>query len=275
MLGAPGLIDLVELAGAGDAPGLIGGGCPGQGFPARSGCAGHGQRRCPGPAGPGRPVAGDDLGGMGLGHARVVVGAARMDLGDGLGGLVCSCGGPTGEEGHHSRYGGHRAGGVLAAQGIGGVGQGGGVGRTVLRVLGQHGHDQRADRLRDGLRQRRRRVVDLGQGDRDLGLTGERSVSHQAFVADHAQGVDVRGAGGLLPSGLFGGQVLGRAHDLTGGGQRDLVRQAGDAEVGDLHPSLGSDQQVARLHIPVHQSLCMGGGQGPGRLGHDVQGPVR
>src|SRR6185312_5796348 len=99
----------------------------------------------------------------------------------------------------------------------------------------------------DGLVQWRRVVVYLGQGDGDLGFAGERPSSRQAFIADDAERVDVRGSGGLLAGGLLGGQVLRGAHDLPGGGQRDLVRDAGDAEVGDLHPPVGRDEQVPRL----------------------------
>ena len=83
------------------------------------------------------------------------------------------------------------------------------------------------------------------------------------------------GAGGGLAGGLFRGKVLGGAHHLAGLGQRDLVGQAGDAEVGDLDPAVGRDQQVARLDVAVHQALGMGNGKCAGGLGDHGQGPVR
>ncbi|MCY1234098.1 hypothetical protein D9M72_466700 [compost metagenome] len=77
----------------------------------------------------------------------------------------------------------------------------------------------------------------------------------EALVADDAERVDVRGAGGGLSGCLLRCEVLGRAHDLTGLGQRDLVRQPGDAEVCDFDAAIRGDQQVAGLNVTVHQAL--------------------
>ena len=77
-----------------------------------------------------------------------------------------------------------------------------------------------------------------------------------------------------MPAGLFRGQVLHGAHHLTGGGQRHLVGDAGDAEVGDLDPAVRRDEQVARLDVTVHQSRRVGGVQGRGGLRDDVEHPV-
>ena len=70
-----------------------------------------------------------------------------------------------------------------------------------------------------------------------------------------------------LAGGLFRGQVLGGAHHLAGLGQRHLVGQAGDAEVGDLDAAVRGDQQVARLDVAVDQALRVGNRQGRGRSG--------
>ena len=69
-------------------------------------------------------------------------------------------------------------------------------------------------------------------------------------------------------------QVLGGAHDLAGGGQGYLVSQAGDTEVGDLHPLVRSDNQVAGLHVAVHETLGVGCCQGTGGLRHDIEDAV-
>ena len=73
-----------------------------------------------------------------------------------------------------------------------------------------------------------------------------------------------------LARGLLGGEILGGAHDLSGGGQRNLVGEPGDAEVGDLHPAVGRDQQVSRLDVAVNESLGVGNGKRLGGLGDDV-----
>src|SRR5699024_12645654 len=57
-------------------------------------------------------------------------------------------------------------------------------------------------------------IVDLCQGNGDLGLASEWATSCQALIADDTQGIDIRAAGGHLSGGLLGCQVLGGAHHL-------------------------------------------------------------
>ena len=82
--------------------------------------------------------------------------------------------------------------------------------------------------------------------------------------------MSVRG-GRRVPARLLGREVLHRAHDLAGRGERHLVGDAGDAEVGDLDPAVGRDQQVARLDVAVHEAGGVRGLQGGRGLGDDVE----
>ena len=73
---------------------------------------------------------------------------------------------------------------------------------------------------------------------------------------------------------LLGREVLDRSHDLAGRGERNLVGDARDAEVGDLHPTVGGDEEVAGLDVAVHESRGVRGLQRGGRLRDDVEGLV-
>jgi hypothetical protein len=73
---------------------------------------------------------------------------------------------------------------------------------------------------------------------------------------------------------LLGREVLHGAHDLTGRGQRHLVGDAGDAEVGDLDPAVGGDEEVSGLDVAVHEAGRVRGLQGGGGLRDDVEGLV-
>ena len=73
---------------------------------------------------------------------------------------------------------------------------------------------------------------------------------------------------------LFRRQVLHGAHHLAGRSERDLVGDASDAEVGDLHTAVGRDQQISRLDIPMYQPSGVGGLQGSSGLGDDIEDAV-
>ena len=73
------------------------------------------------------------------------------------------------------------------------------------------------------------------------------------------------------PARLLGREVLHGAHDLAGRGERHLVGDAGDAEVGDLDAAVGRDQQVAGLDVAVHEAGGVGGLQRRRGLGDDVE----
>src|SRR5690606_17187962 len=135
-------------------------------------------------------------------------------------------------------------------------------------------HDQVLHGDRDGGRQRRRLLVDLGHRDRDLRLTREGTLAGEALVGDDAERVRVGRRGRRMSGRLLRRQVLHGSHDLPGRGQRHLVGDARDAEVGGLHPPVGRDEQVAGLDVAVHQTGGVRGLQRGGRLRDDVEGLV-
>jgi hypothetical protein len=78
----------------------------------------------------------------------------------------------------------------------------------------------------------------------------------------------------LLAGSLFGREVLGGAHDLTGCGQRDLVGEPGDPKVGDFDAVFRVDEEVSGFHVAVDEALGVSGRQGARCLGDDRQGAV-
>ena len=62
----------------------------------------------------------------------------------------------------------------------------------------------------------------------------------------------------VLPSGLLGGHVAGRAHDRVGPRQAAVRGQRlGQAEVGDLGRAVGRQQDVARLQVAVDDAQAV------------------
>ena len=57
---------------------------------------------------------------------------------------------------------------------------------------------------------------------------------------------------------LLGGDVVGGAEDAAGGGHPVLLELARDAEVGQLRPALGVDQDVLRLDVAVDHVARVG-----------------
>ena len=141
-------------------------------------------------------------------------------------------------------------------------------------TLRDRGVDQVAHGLGDGRRQLRWRLVDLRHRDGDLGLARERAAAGERLVRDDAQRVDVGRRGRRVPARLLRREVLHRAHHLAGRGQRNLVGDPGDAEVGDLDPAIRRDQQVAGFDVAVHEARGVGGVQRVGGLRDDVEHAV-
>jgi hypothetical protein len=73
---------------------------------------------------------------------------------------------------------------------------------------------------------------------------------------------------------LLGGEILNRSPDLTRSGERDLIGNAGDAEVGDLYSTLGRNQHVSGLDVAVNEASRVGGLKGSSRLANDVENSI-
>ena len=92
-------------------------------------------------------------------------------------------------------------------------------------------------------------------GYRRLALKGDVTGEH--LVENHAYGIQVAGAGGAHALGLFGREIVHRAHDVAVGGQRLGVGQAGNAKIADLHLPASGDHDVLGLHVPVDDAALV------------------
>ncbi len=143
-------------------------------------------------------------------------------------------------------------------------------GRPVGGVLGQALLDDPAQVARHAVGQRRRRVVDLGQGRGDGRAGVERLAAGEHLLRDDPQGVEVAGAGGSTAERLLGREVLRRAQHLAGTRVRGAVDGPGDAEVGELHPPVGGDEDVGGLDVAVHDAGRVGRRERERRLADDA-----
>ena len=150
-----------------------------------------------------------------------------------------------------------------------------GAGGTVGRGLGQGGADHVAQRDGDSVGQRRRRLVDVGEGGRHHAAGVERALTREHLVSDHAQGIDVAGGGRTLTQSLLGGKVLGGSEDLAGLGQGHRVDRAGDAEIRELDGAVGGEHDIGRLHVAVDDPALMSSGQSGGGLDEDRHSLLR
>jgi hypothetical protein len=148
-----------------------------------------------------------------------------------------------------------------------------GVGEPLGRVLGEHLLHQLDDGPGHGgvpLPHRLRLLVDHLVEDRVHRVGLEGFVVGDDLVEDGSQREDVGAGVHPLPHHLLGGHVVGGAHHHAGLGH---VRpaQPRQAEVEDLHPSVGLDVDVAGLQVAMDDVLGVGEGQPVADLLHDLE----
>jgi hypothetical protein len=80
----------------------------------------------------------------------------------------------------------------------------------------------------------------------------EREPAGQQPEEDDPECVDVAPGRSRLAARLLGGQVGGRAHDRPFLGQGIRTLEVGNAEIGDLRPTVGVEEHVRGLEVSVH-----------------------
>jgi hypothetical protein len=93
--------------------------------------------------------------------------------------------------------------------------------------------------------------------DRDRGLGVERQAAGDQLIQHDRDRVQVRGRADRQPLRLFGGQVLGGAHDRAGLGHVRSAR-AGDPKVGHLRVITVVDDHVLGLQIAMDDAAPVG-----------------
>ena len=155
-----------------------------------------------------------------------------------------------------------------------------GLGIAVGRILGQQLEDDGLQGLGDAHTQQRRRqraLLHVLDGHRGGGVGRERGLAHDHLVEHHPQRVEVGPAVEGLALGLLGREVRGRAHHRPDVGQvvaGAAGQRGGDAEVGHLHLAVVADDDVAELHVAVHQPGAVGAAERVGHVRGDLRGPV-
>ena len=152
----------------------------------------------------------------------------------------------------------------------------------IHRALGEALQRDRFERLGDvdaEAARALRRLIDVLAGDLHRRVADERRAAGHHLVEDHGKRVDVAARSDLLSLRLLGREVRGGAeHGAAFGGHVGLGaggERLGDAEVGQLHLTVGGDEHVARLHVHVDHALTMGGIERSGHVDGDLGGPVR
>ena len=93
--------------------------------------------------------------------------------------------------------------------------------------------------------------------------------SHQLIEHD-ARSPDIGPAVHRLAAQLLGRHIAGCAHNGADLGHRGIL-DPGDAEIGDLHLTLGAQHDIGGLDIPVHHAALVAVVQGGEHLLHDLE----
>ena len=126
----------------------------------------------------------------------------------------------------------------------------------------------------------RRRGLELGPHERHAVVPLERRLPGQHLHDSAGQRVLVGPAVDRLALDLLGRDVVERAEELAGGGERRRgERVLAEPEVGQVDvigaPLGGVEQYVAWLDVAVHEAVGVRGVQRRGSLGGDRGGPGR
>ncbi|GHF58807.1 hypothetical protein GCM10010218_45180 [Streptomyces mashuensis] len=142
------------------------------------------------------------------------------------------------------------------------VDQVGGVLRPVVGVLGQQVEDQAGEargQFGPDLAERPRRRVAVAHEHRPGVVHVEGRRAGGDLVEHAAQGVQVAAVVDAAAADLLGRHVVRGAHGDAGAGEprgeADVVAEAGDAEVADLHRAVGDAHDVGGLEVAVHHAL--------------------
>ena len=156
-----------------------------------------------------------------------------------------------------------------------------GRGVAQRRVLGEQLRDDRLVRPGDAvddLVQRLRRAVHLLVGDRHRAVAGERLAPGDHLVHHDSERVEVAARIRLTALRLLRREVRRGAHDCAGLREtllRGGVEGASNAEVGDLHPAVVTDEDVRRLDVTMHDAVAVGEPERGGHLGRRRRQPAR
>ncbi len=115
-------------------------------------------------------------------------------------------------------------------------------------------------------------TLQSGEGGVRVGLPEERDASGEALVEHQPQRVQVGPPVEALTAYLLRRQVLRRAHHHVVAGEIVIpaVETLGDSEIGEQHPAVGGEEDVARLHVAVDEPGPMGSVERSGDARPDV-----
>jgi hypothetical protein len=139
------------------------------------------------------------------------------------------------------------------------------------------GEDAVPGRRQVGLKllQPRRRLVQVREHDRELAVSLVGPLAGQALEEDAAERVDIRATVDRPAPNLLGGDVVDRADEASVARQaadrRDVPREPEVADVGALLARCARHEDVAGLHVSVHEAGGVGRVERVGGLPHDPQ----